>query len=471
MERTTLQAFSLSNPAAPVFVGSAGTAGSPNAVTTSGGNAYVVNGTGNSLQVFSLANPSAPVLTQTIPADNNAFGVAVSGSLAYVTGYYDNVLQIFNLNGSMTTTLQASNGLSASSIYSPSNSVYVHGNSFMDSLNLYGGLTVDYNSTNPGSINGAVIRFGAGSGEGIVSNRTGSANRYGLDLYTGNTPRVSVTNGGNVGIGTSAPLAAFMSATHNNWNPGYNNGWGDFVIGDGTRGLVFGVASTGGGAGASRIWTKGGSEFLALGGATSGDVLTINGVNVGINGPLTVNGIASTHKLVVTGGSDVAEPYNIAAGAVAPIAGYVVAIDRARIGQMRVADKEYDTTVSGIISGANGVEPGITLTQKGTVADGSLPVASVGRVWCWCDADAGGAIAAGDLLTTSATLGHAMKANDARRERGAILGKAMSPLAVCRGEAFAKCCRVSLQSKIWGERESSRAKQQSAPVQAVFALF
>ena len=39
------------------------------------------------------------------------------------------------------------------------------------------------------------------------------------------------------------------------------------------------------------------------------------------------------------------------------------------------------------------------------------------------------AIEAGDLLTTSDTPGHAMKAADAGRRAGAVIGKAMSPLA------------------------------------------
>jgi len=37
-------------------------------------------------------------------------------------------------------------------------------------------------------------------------------------------------------------------------------------------------------------------------------------------------------------------------------------------------------------------------------------------------------IRAGDLLTTSNLPGRAMKATDARRAQGAIIGKAMSPL-------------------------------------------
>lgn len=51
------------------------------------------------------------------------------------------------------------------------------------------------------------IRFGgSGGGEGVGSTRaTGGANEYGLDLYTGYAQRLSITNGGNVGVGTTAP--------------------------------------------------------------------------------------------------------------------------------------------------------------------------------------------------------------------------------------------------------------------------
>jgi hypothetical protein len=59
-------------------------------------------------------------------------------------------------------------------------------------------------------------------------------------------------------------------------------------------------------------------------------------------------------------------------------------------------------------------------------------VALSGRVWCWCDAT-GGAIEPGDLLTTSATPGHAMKAADLSAAQGAVLGKAMTALPDGRG--------------------------------------
>ena len=53
-----------------------------------------------------------------------------------------------------------------------------------------------------------------------------------------------------------------------------------------------------------------------------------------------------------------------------------------------------------------------------------VQVGLVGKVYCKVDAQYG-AIRVGDLLTTSATPGHAMKAADAVRAFGAVIGKAL----------------------------------------------
>jgi hypothetical protein len=42
-------------------------------------------------------------------------------------------------------------------------------------------------------------------------------------------------------------------------------------------------------------------------------------------------------------------------------------------------------------------------------------------------------VSVGDLLTTSGTPGHAMKAGDAARAFGAVIGKALRPLSSGRG--------------------------------------
>jgi len=91
----------------------------------------------------------------------------------------------------------------------------------------------------------------------------------------------------------------------------------------------------------------------------------------------------------------------------------------------------YDTKVAGVVSGASNCRPGIIMDKRGD-ADNRLPVALVGKVYCKIDAEAA-PVAVGDLLTTSATIGHAMKAADRGQAFGAVIGKALRPLAAGRG--------------------------------------
>jgi hypothetical protein len=55
-----------------------------------------------------------------------------------------------------------------------------------------------------------------------------------------------------------------------------------------------------------------------------------------------------------------------------------------------------------------------------------------GKVYCKVDAQYA-AISVGDLLTTSATSGHAMKADDPLKAFGTVIGKALRPLAAGQG--------------------------------------
>ncbi|MCL4708994.1 hypothetical protein KJ068_27860 [bacterium] len=82
--------------------------------------------------------------------------------------------------------------------------------------------------------------------------------------------------------------------------------------------------------------------------------------------------------------------------------------------------------LAGVVSGAGGINPGITLTQEGML-EGGQNVALSGRVYALATA-ANGPIKPGDLLTTSEVPGHAMKATDVSRSHGTIIGKAMSSL-------------------------------------------
>ena len=94
--------------------------------------------------------------------------------------------------------------------------------------------------------------------------------------------------------------------------------------------------------------------------------------------------------------------------------------------RLRGCRQSYDRRVAGVIAGAGDSRPGLLLGRK-VSSKKRLPVALVGRVFCKVDAQYG-AIHLGDLLTTSPTAGHAMKASDSGRAFGAVLGKAMGSL-------------------------------------------
>lgn len=56
-----------------------------------------------------------------------------------------------------------------------------------------------------------------------------------------------------------------------------------------------------------------------------------------------------------------------------------------------------------------------------------MPVALLGKVYCKADAQLS-PIEVGDLLTTSPTPGHAMKAENPLAAFGSVIGKALAPL-------------------------------------------
>jgi hypothetical protein len=100
-------------------------------------------------------------------------------------------------------------------------------------------------------------------------------------------------------------------------------------------------------------------------------------------------------------------------------------------GALSASQQAYDKRVVGVISGAGDYRPGIVLDKQQTSGN-RQPIALMGKVFCKVDARYG-AIEVGDLLTTSATPGHAMKANDPFKAFGAVIGKALRPLMEGQG--------------------------------------
>jgi hypothetical protein len=95
-------------------------------------------------------------------------------------------------------------------------------------------------------------------------------------------------------------------------------------------------------------------------------------------------------------------------------------------GALVPSDGAYDSRVAGIVSGAGTYKPGLVLDKRPSQRL-RQPIALMGKAFCKIDASHG-AIAAGDLLTTSPTPGHAMKVGDPARAFGAVIGKALCGL-------------------------------------------
>lgn len=158
-----------------------------------------------------------------------------------------------------------------------------------------------------------------------------------------------------------------------------------------------------------------------------GDDPLVETIEIDGNWSGTGKGRIVTDELEIEGGSDIAENFDVETNNSKVEPGTLVSIDPENPGKLIVSNKAYDAKVAGIISGANGVDTGLYMGQKGSEADGEHPVALAGRVYVKADADFG-KIKPGDLLTTSSKAGHAMKVKSHRKARGAVIGKAMSSL-------------------------------------------
>src|SRR5262245_3415402 len=328
----------------------------------------------------------------------------------------------------------------------------------------------------------ATLSTFVGAGTSGVTNGgwIGTVSNHDLRFFTANGPsRMTITPSGNVGIGTANPKGK-LDVSGNiilNGNPKtqlFTIGEVTFLKGDVVvvkgRGVEINAGDNGSGilgiggnpndnavymfgynsdktSSAAAMWFAGkdGGKLPML--KMSADTTWIEG-NLGVGQPypsatLDVNGNARVGVLQITGGADFAENFEVSEAAssgedatpkVEP--GMVVSLDPASPGKLTLSARGYDSRVAGVVSGAGGVKPGMVMSQDGTLADGKFPVALTGRVYCWVDASQG-AIEPGDLLTTSSTPGHAMKAADAAKAQGSVIGKAMTGLKEGKGLVLA----------------------------------
>lgn len=241
---------------------------------------------------------------------------------------------------------------------------------------------------------------------------------------------MKITDTGSVGIGTVDPQAslhvpgAIRSDTYvtvnnpNNAVAGVALSW----LNDVAR---IRIGGEGPGAG-------GGLDIQKTGDRSLMRILHNGFVGIGTTAPeamLHVVGNARVNVLEVTG-ADLAERFPTSTtGVIEP--GTVLEIDPENPGSLRVASAAYSTLVAGVVSGANGLPAG-TIMGNLEGSEDHPAVALTGRVWVRCDTS-GGAIRPGDMLTTSALPGLAMRVNDRDRASGATIGKAMSALDEATG--------------------------------------
>lgn len=222
---------------------------------------------------------------------------------------------------------------------------------------------------------------------------------------------------------------------------GKNNGGGTGVFGGSTSGRgVFGNSETWQG-----VYGHSGTQAGVVGESDQFDGVFgishdpskagVSGHNLNLEYKDNPNGLAGWFggNVVVTGdiqliNQDCAEDFDIsAAEEIEP--GTVMVIDQE--GSLRPSQQPYDRRVAGVVSGAGDCRPGIILGRQ-QVQDSKVPVALVGKVYCKVDA-ACSPVEVGDLLTTSLTPGHAMKADDRDKAFGAVIGKALRRLATGQG--------------------------------------
>jgi hypothetical protein len=209
---------------------------------------------------------------------------------------------------------------------------------------------------------------------------------------------------------------AHAGVTGRNLTNGQNGGVGIYGVGGQYAGKFDGNVLVNG----SVKTNKG--DLSVDGKVTAVELLVADTANVLVK--LGVVNMEVSGDVVLTGG-DCAEDFDIGLGSdVDP--GSVMVLDE--FGLLQICGKSYDKKVVGVVSGAGALKPGLILGRAmGSRDPGRAPLALVGKVYCKVDAQFG-EIGVGDLLTTSPTPGHAMRADDPMKSFGAIIGKALGDM-------------------------------------------
>jgi hypothetical protein len=228
---------------------------------------------------------------------------------------------------------------------------------------------------------------------------------FGIDAPSGANGRFVVDDSGNVGIWMGEPKFGLHLGA----------------------GKVLRIEA---GPGPNNYFSFGGNGTFGIDapGVANGRFVVLDSGNVGIGIDTPTSALHVAGDVTVTGdilltGADCAEHFDVA-GAQVPEPGTVVVVDDC--GALRESRTPYDKKVAGVVSGAGEYKHALILDNR-VSEKRRVAVALLGKVFCKADAQYS-PIESGDLLTTSPTPGHAMKATDREKAFGSIIGKALRSL-------------------------------------------
>jgi hypothetical protein len=199
-----------------------------------------------------------------------------------------------------------------------------------------------------------------------------------------------------------------------------------------------------GGNATAEVGTQGINGNILVRDSLGRDVCRVdgNGANLhlgtnGNEGDIFISNSSGTDTIRLNGqtgditlsGADCAESFETSESE-PPEPGTVMVIDEE--GRLRQSTSAYDRRAAGVISGAGTYRPGIILDGNFISQRGNVQIALSGKVYCKADSRYS-QIEVGDLLTTSDTPGHAMKAGEPEKAFGTVIGKALRRLSSGKG--------------------------------------